>query len=346
MTIPITSEQIGLSVLDPVLYGAARAFDYLGFRGQDMLDRVGDGIIQYGVSNGYFQKSDNPNQFVGNIVKFFVQNGYMTDVQVDEKGATADIVMQGWKYLPIMKKLRNRNSYLLTCPLCLANDVVRKSAGVLGERISESLEADGSFKLKVKMAPGTENTENTVIPLKAADLTKTELESKVSDSIGLPVFEAFSYGLAYAFNYLGAQAQLLLDNAGVGIIDFLREEYAVPIPDELSRGAETLASFFSKNQLAEEIKPLISSSEVTVTFKNYRYVPVLRRLQAESINLVACPFTLALRSLLRQSNFAAGDIRWNLIHERDASLSMPLSSIYEQEFDEDKIGGLMDRALS
>jgi hypothetical protein len=34
---------IQFAVLDPMLYGAARAFDYLGFRGQDMLDRIGDG---------------------------------------------------------------------------------------------------------------------------------------------------------------------------------------------------------------------------------------------------------------------------------------------------------------
>ena len=145
MTFAKKKRVIKLSVLDPMLYGAARAFDYLGFRGQDMIDRMGDEIIEYGVDSGYFEKSNDPHQFVNNVVKFFVENGYMDNVTVNQSGDTLEIGMSNWRFLPLMRKLRDRNLYLLTCPVCVANNTIIKSAGGISERVSENVTADGFF---------------------------------------------------------------------------------------------------------------------------------------------------------------------------------------------------------
>ena len=124
MTAPGNERGIQLAVLDPLLYGAARAFDYLGFRGQDMLDRVGDGIVQYGLSEGYFEKSNDPLQFVGNVARFFVQNGYMSNATLKEDGDTLVVQFWDYRYLPLMRMLRDRKSYLITCPVCIANHAI------------------------------------------------------------------------------------------------------------------------------------------------------------------------------------------------------------------------------
>jgi len=333
---------VRFGVLDPTLYGAARVFDYLGVRGQDMLDKVGEGIIEYGLTEGYFEQSSNPHEFVGNIVKFFAQNGYVNNVKIDQTGETMNITMWNWRFLPIMKKLRNRNSYLLTCPMCIANNAITKSAGVMGERISEQVTPDGMYTMTIKMVPGIRNTRQTVIPLKPADLSNTPLASQMNESLGLPAFEAVAYGLARAFDYLGAQAQLLLDKVGAGVIEFLQEELQISLPNEPSKAVENLALFFTKNQLADEIRSQISPSEAKISFTNYRYARVLRRLLSEGITLVSCPFTLTVRTLLRQRNLAAGDVKWKFVGERDVSLTMPIVRIADQQFDEEKVASLME----
>jgi hypothetical protein len=332
---------VRFAVLDPALYGAARVFDYLGVHGQDMLDKIGEGIIEYGLAEGYFEQSNNPHEFVGNIVTFFIQNGYLSNIKVDQTGETMQISMRNWRFLPLMKKLRNRNSYLLTCPVCMANDAVRKSGGLMGERISEDVTADGTYTMTIKMVPGIRNTKRTVIPLKPADLSNITLASQTNEIIGLPAFEAVAYGLARAFDYLGAQAQLLLDNVGAGEIEFLQEELQISLPDEPSKAVEDLALFFTRNRLADEIRPQISPSEAKISFTNYRYARVLKRLLNGGISLTSCPFTIAVRTLLRQRNLAVGDVKWKFVSERDVTLTMPLARIAERQFDEEKVASLM-----
>ena len=335
---------VRFAVLDPALYGAARVFDYLGERGQDMLDKIGEGIIEYGLTEGFFEKSNNPHEFAGNIVNFFLRNGYVSNLKIDQTGDIMNITMWNWRFLPLMKKLRSRNSYMLSCPICVANNAVTKSAGVMGERIADEVTPDGTYTLTVKMVPGTQNTKKTVLPLKPADLSNTPLTDQMNETLGLPAFEAVAYGLARAFDYLGAQAQILLDNVGGGIIEFLQEELQVSLPSEPSRAVENLASFFTKNQLADEIRTQISPYEAQISFTNYRYSRVLRRLLNEGVTLFSCPFTLAVRSSLRHRHLAAGDAKWKFVRDRDVLLTMPIVRMEDQQFDEEKVASLMESA--
>jgi hypothetical protein len=324
-----------------MLYGVARAFDYLGFRGQDMLDRIGDGIIEYGLSEGYFEESKDPHQFVGNMVKFFLQNGYMSNVTVNQNGDTLDIGMWNWRYLPLMQKLRHRNSYLLTCPVCMANNTITKSVGGVSERISENVAADGTYTMKVKIIPGTRNTERTVIHTHPADLKGTKLESQLNESLGLPAFEAIVYGLARGFEYLGTQAQLILDNVGRGMLEFLREELNMSLPDDLEDSLQRLSTFMASRGLSDEIVIQLSQSKVNVHFKNYHYLPVLKRLLGRGSTLSSCPFTLAARAVIRNDALAVGDMHWQVSAE-DAQLTLTTVDLDHQQFDENRVSSIMD----
>ena len=330
-----------LAILDPLLYGAARAFDYLGFRGQDMIDRVGDGIIQYGLSKGYFEKSNDPQQFAVNVVKFFVENGYMSNISVKEDGDTLDIGMSGWRFLPVMRKLRSRKSYLLTCPVCIANHAIRKSVGDLTERVREDISSDGTYTVKLRSIPGTKHVEHSVIPVEQTDLNRAPLRNQLNETIGPQAFESVLYGLAYGFEFLGAQAQLLLDNVGTGMIEFMQEESQLSFPKELEGSLGLLSTFMSQGGLADTIHVHVSKSEVRVDFENSHYLPVLKRLMQEGRKLVSCPFTLAARSLMKARGLAVEDMNWQIAGE-NASLVMALVPVNEREFDEESVSKMMD----
>jgi len=337
------TKAIQLAVLDPLLYGAARAFDYMGFRGQDMLDKVGDGIIRYGLSEGYFEKSNDPLQFVTNVGKFFVQNGYMSNASVKQDGNTIDLQFWDYRYLPLMRRLRGRNSCLFTCPVCIASNSITKSVGALTERISEDVAQDGTWTIKLKIVPGTEHTERSVVSSKPADLQSVRSGANLNKTIGTEAFQSIVYGLAYGFEFLGAQAQLLLDNIGTGMIEFMQEESRLTFPSQLEDALNVLSTFMSSGGLADSIHVQISNDAVGVNFENSRYLPVLTRLQQEGRRLISCPFTLAARNLIKARGVGVGDMNWKIAGE-DASLTMVTTDLSQQEFDEESVGNMMDRA--
>jgi hypothetical protein len=329
-------------VVDPLLYGAARAFDYLGFRGQDMLDKVGDGIIQYGLSEDYFEKSNDVLEFVINVAKFFVQNGYMSNASLKQDGDMLEVQFGDYRFLPSLRKLRDHSSYMFACPVCTASNSITKSVGGLSERISENVAQDGTWTLKLKIAPGTEHTEKTVFATKPADLQSVRLSANLNKTIGTQAFQSIAYGLAYGFEFLGAQAQLLLDNVGSGMIEFMQEESELTFPSQLEDALNLLSTFMSDGGLAEMIHVQVSKGVVRVNFKNSRYAPVLTRLLQEGRELVSCPFTLAARSLIKARGLGVGDMSWKIDGE-NVSLIMTTTDLNEQEFDEERVGNMMDR---
>jgi hypothetical protein len=343
MTQALPHGQIQFAVLDPMLYGTARALDYLGMRGQDMIDRIGEGIIAYGLSRGYFERSNDPHQFIANVGKFFIENGYLSDARIDQNGDTLDIMMRNWRYLPLMKKLREHDSYLLTCPFCIANNAVRKSMGLsLGERLSETVTRDGVYTIKIKMIHATENTQSTVVPTRPADFSQTMIGNQMDESLGLPAFESVAYGLACGFDYLGAQAQLILDNVGKATLGFLREEASLTLPNDLESALEALATFFADHGLADKIQVSLSKDKVDVEFKNSRYLPVLEKLLQEERKLFSCPFTLGARAIIRDHGLQVGEVKWRA-DITDAAATMSMRDSKEQQFDEDATGRLMDQ---
>lgn len=335
-----SEDVIQFAILDSLLYGAARAFDYLGVRGQDMLDRVGDGILQYGISEGYFEKSNDPLQFVGNVVKFFIRNGYLSNASVEHDGDMLDIEFWGYRFLPVMRKLRDRNSYMFTCPICLASNAITKSVGAVCERVSENLAQDGAWNLELKIVPGTEHTERSVFSRKPADLQTVHSGANLDGTIGTEAFESIAYGLAYGFEFLGAQAQLLLDNVGTGMVDFMHEESNLNFPSELDDALTLLSTFMSKRGLADVIHPQLLKGEIRVDFEKSRYLPVLKRLLQEGRELVSCPFTLAARSLIKMRGLAVGEMDWE-IEGDNARLMMTTVNVKDQEFDEEAVGNMM-----
>jgi hypothetical protein len=78
-----------------------------------------------------------------------------------------------------------------------------------------------------------------------------------------------------------------------------------------------------------------------VAFTNYRYAPVLERLLDEGYRLTSCPFTLAAKAVLRNAGFAATNMQWKVLNDRNAEMKMELR-VAGHEFDEDKVGRMMD----
>lgn len=338
MSDAVPTESIQLLVLDSVIYGAAKAFDYLGIRGQDMLDKVGEGILDYCIKKNFIKRVDDPQQFANAIVAFFKNNGYVADVELTQDNEILTITMRGWSYMPLMSKLRNQNCLLLSCPLCLANNSFRKANTLGWNRINERVTPDGDYVIQVRVVPSSAATH---LPPQLADMSTVKAESNMSKRIGLPAFEATEYGLARAFDYLGAQAQLLLDNVGSGAIEFMESELHVQLPKNHRKSLQELSSFYTQGGLADRIDLDLSDSKLEAAFTNYRYAPVLERLLDEGYRLTSCPFTLAARAVFRNAGFTATNMEWKILNGRNAEMKMELR-VAGQEFDEDKIGRMMD----
>jgi hypothetical protein len=338
MSDAVPTESIQLPVLDSVLYGAAKAFDYLGIRGQDMLDKVGEGILDYCLKKGFIKRVDDPQQFAYGIVAYFKNNGYVADVEFSQDSEIITITMRDWSYMPLMSKLRNQNCFLLSCPLCLANNSFRKTNSLGWKAINERISADGDYTVQFRVVPLSAAAN---VPPEPYNMSTVKAESNVGKRIGLPAFEATEYGLARAFDYLGAQAQLLLDSVGSGAVEFLESELHIQLSKNHRKSLQELSSFYTQGGLADKIEFNLSDSKMEVAFTNYRYVPVLERLLDEGYRLTSCPFTLAARAVIRNAGFAATDMQWKVLNDRNAEMKMELRAA-GQEFDEDKIGRIMD----
>jgi hypothetical protein len=335
-------ENVQLIVLDSVLFGTAKALEYLDLEGQVMMDKIGEGILEYCFKKGFIEKSGDPQQLVNKVGSFFAENGYIGGAQIGQEGELVAVTLMDWRYLGLMKRLRKEEHYLLACPLCLANNAVFRSNGLYGQVVYEELTPDGGFLRKYKMIPATTvSPPESLTPPKLTNLNPVKYDGTVK--VGAPAVEAVMYGLARGFEYLGAQAQVLLDRVGHGIIEFLQAEAQLTLTGNLTKDLDLLSSFFKSRGLADEIQFTVSSSKATTGFRNYRYEPVLRTLLEEDLRLTSCPFTLTERALLREVGWAVGESDWTLLGDKGAQLNMRLTKIVNQEFDEDRIGALMDK---
>ncbi len=333
---------VQLVVLDSVLFGTARALDYLNLEGQVMMDKIGEGILEYCFKMGFIEKSGDLQQLVNKVGGFFAENGYIGGAQIGQEGELLAVTLMDWQYLGLMKRLRKEEHYLLACPLCIADNALFRSNGLFGQVVYEELTPEGGFLRKYKMIPANAlSLPEALTPPKLTNLNPVRYDGTVR--VGAPVFEAVEYGLARGFDYLGAQAQVLLDRVGHGINEFLKAEAQLTFTGNLTKDLELLSSFFKSRGLADDIQFTVSTTEATARFRNYRYEPVLRTLLEEELRLTSCPFTLAAKALLRDAGWAVGESNWTLLDGKGAQLIMRLTKIDDQEFDEARIGALMDK---
>jgi hypothetical protein len=304
-----------------------------------MLDNVGGGIVEYLVKKGILQESKDPMQMTFQIANIFRENGYIAQVSLTPKGEAYSVTMQNWNYLPLMKNLRNKGSILLACPMCIANNSVLRSNSLAWKRVSEEVDSDGNYFEQMELVPYGEG-QATPNPSALADLTAIP-EATSDTHVGIPVFEAVEYGLIHGFEYLGAQAELFLDAIGRGILEFVKEEAGLQHPDDLKDATKALASFFTKNGLADRIDVQLSPADVRVEFENYRSAPVLEQALSEGLRSVSCPFLLALKALLRRDGRIVEESKWDFRTGANASLVMRLRGVAD-EFDAEKISALMD----
>jgi len=123
----------------------------------------------------------------------------------------------------------------------------------------------------------------------------------------------------------------------------MESELHVQLPKNHRKSQQELSSFYTQGGLADRIDLNLSDSKIEAAFTNYRYAPVLERLLDEGHRLTSCPFTLAARAVLRKAGFAATSMQWRVSDDRNAEMEMELR-VAGQEFDEDKIGRMMDSA--
>jgi hypothetical protein len=341
MSVQNPKDNIQLIVLDSVLFGTARALSYLDVKGQVMMDKIGEGILEYCFQAGYIEKSGGLHQLAQKVSDFFAKNGYVGGTQIAQDGELLAVTLGDWQYLGLMKKLRKQENYLLACPLCLADNALFRSNGLYGQVVYEELDSDGGFLRKYKVGPATTlSSPESLTPPKLTNLSSVRYDGTVK--VGAPAFEAVEYGLAHGFDYLGAQANVLLDHVGQGILEFLKSESSLTLTGNIEKDMEVLCSFFKSKGLADDVQFTLSSSVATTRFRNYRYEPVLRSLLQEKVRLVSCPFTLAERALLRDAGLTVGESDWILLDRKGAQLNMRLMKI-DRDFDEDRIGAMMDK---
>lgn len=340
-------ETIHVAVLDSVLYGAARAFEYLGGRGQGMLDRIGEGIVDYCTRHGYLDESASLEELEDDLTTFFENNGYFR-IEVSEEGDLVKHTFRDYKYVKLEKKLQQKGNELLACPWCIADDELIRRKG-------RSVRSSGLvFVSREPLPDGFVRRYRVAKNERAQDLESEKRRHKAAQAagqapterIGQPAFEAVEYGLARGFEYLGAQAQLFLDDLADGIIEFLHEEFGLSQSSDPKLTLNSLASFYSSRGLADKIDVDLSSSAVKIVFVNYRYASVLKQLLDEGAGLISCPFTLATRSILRGRGLAAGETDWKTEKNREVILKAQLVRIEGREFDEDRVGRMMDSYLS
>jgi hypothetical protein len=335
-------ETIQIAVLDSVLYGAARAFEYLGERGQGMLDRIGEGIVDYCTRKGYLDESASFEDLNDSLNAFFEENGYFR-VDITEEGDTVAYAFRNYQYVNLEKKLQQKGNELLACPWCIAGDALIRRKGSPAQTpgfvyVSREQLPDG-FIRRYKVA---ENQKTHVESEKRRYEAAEKIGQIPPGMVGLPAFEAVEYGLARGFEYLGAQAQLFLDDSADGIIEFLHEEFRLPSSQKPKQTLDSLASFYASRWLADKIDVSLSSSTLDIVFTNYRYASVLKELLDDGTNLISCPFTLATRSILRGDGLAAGETKWKIEDDRNVVLMSQLAKIEGQEFDEDRVARMMD----
>jgi len=343
MTRQTPTERIHAVVLDSVLFGMAKALEYLDVEGQVMMDKIGAGILEYCFKAGYIEKSGDLQQLTTKLGDFFTDNNYVSSFEVRQEGELLAVTQWDWQYLGLMKKLRKQGTHLLACPLCLADNAVFRSNGLYLQEVSEELIPNGGCLRKFKIIPGTMvSPPETLMPPKPTDLESVTYDGSVG--VGLPAFEAVGYGLAHGLEYLGAQADVLLENVGNGILEFLKAEAELNITGSITKDLDSLASIFRSRGLAVDIRASFTHSVVAASFNNYRYQPVLRLLLEEDVKLISCPFTLAAKALLRDAGWAIGKMKWTLLNDRNCTLTMQLLKVSDQQFDEEKIGAIMDKA--
>jgi hypothetical protein len=342
MTRGPSKETIQIAVLDSVLYGAARAFEYLGERGQGMLDRIGEGIVDYCTRKGYLDESATFEDLRDSLNAFFEENGYFR-VDITADGDTVAYAFRNYQYLKLEKKLQQKGNELLACPWCIADDaIIRRKGGPAPTPglvyVSREPLPDGFIRRYKVAANQKAHVESEKRRYEAA-----EKSGQVPpEMVGLPAFEAVEYGLARGFEYLGAQAQLFLDDSADGIIEFLREEFRLSLSQKTKQTLDSLASFYSSRGLADKIDVSLSPSTLDIKFTNYRYASVLKELLADGTNLISCPFTLATRSVLRGDGLAVGETKWKIEDDGNVVLTSQLAKIEGQEFDEDRVAQMMD----
>jgi hypothetical protein len=342
MTSGTTDDTIQVAVLDSVLYGAGVALNYLDLRGQTMMDKIGQGILEYCFKTGHVEKTSDFNELANRVCNFFSENGYIGGFKFGQEGQLMTVTFNDWRYLGLMRKLRNEENYLLACPLCIAADSAFRATGGYPQTVYEELTPDGAFLRKFKIIPATlDSAPEALIPPNRGDLSAVRYDGTLR--VGLPVFEAVEYGLAQGFDFLGAQAQLLLDNVGRSILNFIQGEGQLTLTGNHIEDLDEISSFFKLRGLADEMRVSFSPTEARVLFCNYRYEPVLRMLLDEGHRLVSCPFTTAARTVLRNSGWAVGQMQWTLSGDKDCTLVMPLLKVADQEFDEQEIGAIMDK---
>jgi len=223
--------------------------------------------------------------------------------------------------------------------VCLANNSMLRANGLVAKHLSEEITPDGSYVVRTQSIPIAQANAASLVP---ADLSAVPQDPDFSATIGLPAFQTVEYGLACAFEYLGAQAQLLLDNVGDGVIEYLEDAFSTKLEDGPERSLKALAAFYLKQGLADGISVDLSASEIHVRFRNYRYAPVLTRLLDEDHPFTSCPFTLAARSALRKSGWAVRATQWVDLDAQNVTLRMLLRRVTDEEFDELKIAEMME----
>lgn len=127
------------------------------------------------------------------------------------------------------------------------------------------------------------------------------------------LYEMVLYGMTKALDdQLGAQAQIILDSIGAGMLDYLIEVGAVEGSEDPQVLLQNLIDYFVEAGYAKSLKFEVEGTPPDTFVSRYEsaryYTTVYRRIQKEGSALLSCPLCLAGHSVWATQGWRFGDV--------------------------------------
>jgi len=137
--------------------------------------------------------------------------------------------------------------------------------------------------------------------------------SKGTDRVDWTLYETVLYGVTRALDdLLGAQAQVILDQIGAFMLDYLVEAGAIERSDDPKILIQNVIDYFVRAGYAKDFQYELEGSPPGVFVSRYKsaryYTTVFRRIQKDGSALLSCPLCVIGHSIWATQGYRFGNI--------------------------------------
>lgn len=125
----------------------------MGLQGQVMLNRMGEEFLNYLVEKGHIKNSTDQNIMMEQINKFFLEQGFLSNVEFNSLGQDVKVAHKGWSIFDSVGRLSQAESPLQPCPHCLVVTSLLRAGGTYvkyaGSEVVDESKKDIMITLRV-----------------------------------------------------------------------------------------------------------------------------------------------------------------------------------------------------